>query len=120
MTWREFPLVNDDLPSEVDIVARLTSLLDIADQLLRLGIDEPFTGWPSHTLSDVCDAIERLHDTLRQGRGARLASSIPLDARLGPAPLRIRRASALGRGHFRIASAVTDMLDGGDRDSVLP
>jgi hypothetical protein len=90
----EFPLIAEDKPGETDLVARLKTLLDIAtmltaagwpmrltvsglafeapegfaDELLRLGIHEPFTDTPGRTLAEVCEAVGELHDALREGR----------------------------------------------------
>jgi hypothetical protein len=91
MNWFEFQIQSED---EIDLVARLKALLDIAtrltaggwptrwtltglgfaaphadsvaDQLAALGVEEPFTDVPSRTLGEVCDAVGRLHDRLRE------------------------------------------------------
>ncbi len=90
--WCEFPFVDDD-GGGVNVVARLTTLLDVAtrlhgegwplrltmtglafetpegrgaDELLRLGIEEPFTDSPSRTPTEVLEAVGQFHDSLRE------------------------------------------------------
>ena len=91
--WYEFPFV-DEVGGGANVVGRLAALLAIAsrleaagwplkltttglafeapegagDELLRLGVEEPFTDMPGGTLAEVLEAVGRLHDSLRERR----------------------------------------------------
>jgi hypothetical protein len=90
--WCEFPFA-DDAEGDANVVDRLAALLDVAsrleavgwplkltttgvafgkpeggaDELLRLGIEEPFSTTPGRTPAEVLGAVGQLHDSLREG-----------------------------------------------------
>jgi hypothetical protein len=94
LMWHEFPFVDDDLREANEdpraVVARLQVILGIAtalcaagwplrltltglsfrpplevgNELIRLGVAEPFDPIPSRTLAEVCHLMGELHDVL--------------------------------------------------------